>query len=116
MKTTEKAPSWTEYYTVDAAAECLPYEKFLPVDYTGDLYAKLWQLLNDAKNPTPSGGDGSGGTVETPDGRLGDYDDSLSAVWNQLTNAEQKALNHGYEKEHGFDYSAAIDAAYGVEL
>ena len=55
-------PQSLEYMTADEAAECVPYH-----DPTGALYTVLWGFLADAKNPTPHGGDGSNGTVETPE-------------------------------------------------
>ena len=113
-KTTEKAPEWSEWFSLDAVAECLSYQKFLPVNYTGDLYSKLWRLQHAAKNPSPIGGDGTGGTTETPDGRIGNYDDSLSSVWKDLTGAERFALNCAYAKEHGTDIDAILENAYGV--
>jgi hypothetical protein len=86
------APEWCNYWSCDAAAECLGYKRYLPEDYSGDLYSRLWELKSLAGTPTPLGGDGTGGTVETPDGRLGKYDDTLASVWSLLSDVERAAL------------------------
>lgn len=88
-------PSELELYTADEIAECF--------DGIGKpLYAKLWKLLSEAKNPTPLGGDGSNGTVETPDGRLDSRnDDKMVNLWVKLTQDERGIIIASYEKEHG---------------
>ena len=63
-------PERLKYWTADEVAECVPFESILGKEAGDALYCKLWQILSEAKNPTPLGGDGSNGTVETPDGRL----------------------------------------------
>ena len=100
-----KVPQGLEFWTADAVAECLSYSKFLPDDYPGGwttLYSKLWSFLSTAQNPTPLGGDGTGGTVETPDGRLDlRNDDKASHWWKRLTDVEQAAIRAAYAAECG---------------
>ncbi len=84
-------------WTADQIAECLSYDKYLPKD--NGLYAKLWKILGDASNPTPLGGDGSNGTVQTPSERHDEeHDDKAPAFWSQLTHGEQKALLLAYRE------------------
>ena len=86
-----KLPDGLEYWTADEVAECL--------SVPDALYSRLWQLLSEAKRPTPLGGDGSGGTVETPDARLSlDNDDKMQFVWNKLTKRERIQLTVAYNK------------------
>ncbi len=99
MSNTNTPPDWAQYWTCDQVAECLPYQRHLPADYDGDLYSRLWELASLADTPTPQGGDGSNGTVETPCGRMGNYDDKLGSVWNLLTPVEQKAIVTAKEME-----------------
>ena len=84
------------YWTADEIAECLDFGKYLKT-YNLDwipTYNKLWSFVNNASNPTPLGGDGSDGTVETPCGRLSlDNDDKPHAWWDKLTDAEKWAIN-----------------------
>jgi hypothetical protein len=83
-----------EYWTADEVAECLPLRD-------DDLYGKLWKILNDAANPTPSGGDGSDGTVEFPDARYSlDNDDKAGHWWSKLTGDEQAKINSAYEEDN----------------
>ena len=86
-------PQGLETWTADEVAECL--------DGIGvDLYRKLWGILDEAKNPTPLGGDGSNGTVETPDGRLdNNNDDKAAHWWGKLTDEEQGVIVQSYDKE-----------------
>lgn len=87
-----KMPEGLEYWTADEVAECLYPSK--------EICAKLWSFLDDAKNPTPQGGDGSNGTVETPDMRLDlDNDDKAAHWWGRLTEDEQKLVLKAYLKE-----------------
>tara|TARA_Y100001963_G_C6609998_1_gene366570 strand:- start:253 stop:528 length:276 start_codon:yes stop_codon:yes gene_type:complete len=88
-------PDGLTYWTADEVAECL--------DGIGqDIYRKLWNILSEAKNPTPLGGDGSNGTVETPDGRMDlDNDDKAMHWWDKLTEDEQKVVATAYIKERG---------------
>ena len=90
-----KMPDGLEYWTADEVAEC-------PSGIGPDLYRKLWDILNAATNPTPLGGDGSNGTVETPDGRLDlDNDDKAGHWWAKLTVAEQTTIATAYTAERG---------------
>ena len=93
-----KIPNGLEYWTADEVAECLPYESYLPADMKGGyLYVKLWGFLESAENATPLGGDGSNGTVETPDGRWDlDNDDKAARWWSKLTNVEADAIAKAY--------------------
>ena len=96
-------PEGLDYWTADQVAECLPYASHLPADYAGGwtaLYARLWSFLAAAEHPTPLGGDGSDGTVETPDGRLDlDNDDKAAHWWGRLTPVEQAAIRDAYHAE-----------------
>jgi len=86
-------PSVLELWTADEVAECLEYEKHLTKDEADGLCKKLWLFLSEAKNPTPLGGDGSNGTVETPYDRLGlSNDDKAGHWWSRLTKKEQAAI------------------------
>ena len=100
-----KVPQGLEFWTADTVAECLSYSKFLPDDYPGGwttLYSKLWSFLSTAQSPTPLGGDGTDGTVETPDGRLDlRNDDKASHWWKRLTDVEQAAIRAAYAAECG---------------
>ena len=88
-----KMPAGLEYMTADTVAETVPY-----ADVNNHLYNKLWGFLKDAKNPTPLGGDGSNGTVETPDGRLDlANDDKAGHWWHKLTESEQKNIAQAWE-------------------
>lgn len=91
-----RIPAGLEYWTADEIAECLPFEAHLPKPAADALARKLWGFL-ESDNPTPAGGDGSDGTVETPDGRrdLGNTD-KPRAFWGQLTPAEQTAIATAY--------------------
>ena len=108
--TTIKMPDGLTYWTADAVAECLDSHKYLPdgyIDehYGGDkwcLYRRLWKAEHDATNPTPLGGDGSNGTVETPDEQLDeDNDDKAPHWWSSLTTVEQSAIAAAYVAEFG---------------
>mgnify|MGYP004108585197 CR=1 FL=1 len=98
-----KMPEGLEYWTADEVAECIGYPSYLPVEYEWKkLYVKLWGFLESAENATPLGGDGSNGTVETPDGRLDlDNDDKAAHWWSKLTNVEANAIAQAYIKEAG---------------
>ena len=88
-------PEGLKYWTADEVAECLS-------GIGPDLYRKLWDILAEAKNPTPLGGDGSNGTVETPDGRLDeDNDDKAPHWWSKLTAAEQVTIRDAYTADFG---------------
>lgn len=78
-------PEGLAYWTADEVAECLGYWQHLPEERARALYGWLWRTLSDASNPTPLGGDGTNGTVETPDGRLDlDNDDKAGHWWARL--------------------------------
>jgi hypothetical protein len=88
-------PEGLKYWTADEVAECLS-------GIGPDLYRKLWDILSAAKNPTPLGGDGSNGTVETPDGRLDlGNDDKAGHWWAKLTPAEQVTIRDAYTADFG---------------
>jgi hypothetical protein len=87
------------YMTADEVAECVEYQGYLPATY-GDwrkLYSRLWAISSEAKNPTPLGGDGSNGTVETPCGRLSLDNDDKAAHWiGKLDEVEQDAIAEAF--------------------
>ena len=90
-----KMPEGLEYWTADEVAECMEYQKHLPSEYGGweKLHRKLWSFLEEAKSPTPLGGDGSNGTVETPCGRQDlQNDDKAGHWWGRLAIVEQEAI------------------------
>ena len=94
-------PEDLEYWTADEVAECLPYQPHL-TDRGAALYRKLWRILSEAQNPTPLGGDGSDGTVETPCGRWSEKnDDKTPHWWAHLDPAEQRAIELAYRSEYG---------------
>jgi hypothetical protein len=85
-------PETLTYWTADEVAECLPISR--------ELSGKLWEILDDAQNPTPLGGDGSDGTVELPCGRLDlDNDDKAGHWWGRLSAAEQAEVAEALKKE-----------------
>ncbi len=87
-------PDGLTYWTADEVAECLPYLE-------DSLRQRLWEIASKAENPTPIGGDGSSGTVETPDGRLDiDNDDKAIQWWGRLTRWEQEAICKAYDDDH----------------
>tara|TARA_R100000808_G_scaffold24757_1_gene58065 strand:+ start:1243 stop:1557 length:315 start_codon:yes stop_codon:yes gene_type:complete len=95
-------PSGLELWTADEVAECLSYHDFhVDGDQGGwALYSKLWGFLDDAKNPTPMGGDGSDGTVETPCGRLSrSNDDKALHWWSALNDDDKEAIIKAHAKE-----------------
>jgi len=96
-----KMPDGLEYWTCDKVAECLPYQQYIPgKQEQRELYRKLWSFLEESENPTPLGGDGSNGTVETPDGRLAlDNHDKANQWWFKLTNIEAVAISRAYKEE-----------------
>ena len=91
-------PSGLESWTADEVAECLSLRY---AEDSNALYRKLYETLACATNPTPLGGDGEGGTVEEPAGRLGDYDDKAPKWWRHLSTADQRAIAKAYEEEFG---------------
>lgn len=110
-----KNPEWTTTYTLDEAAECLPYHETLRVLLGHEkgtqeghrLYGILWELLEgtDEETRAPKGGDGSEGTVETPAERLeeimGGSSDCLANHWDRLEDLHQRALDEAWRKEWG---------------
>lgn len=86
-----RCPEGLNYWTADEVSECLGVSK--------ETRIHLWKLLSEANNPTPLGGDGSNGTVETPDGRLSlDNDDKMINVWGKLTLGERVEIIRAYGK------------------
>ena len=93
-------PEGMEYTTADEAAECLSYSHHLPEGEGDVLYRRLWEILGEATSPTPTGGDGTDGTVECPGDRLSlDNDDKAGHWWSKLTYAQQEALAKAYYEE-----------------
>lgn len=98
MTTTTTMPKGLQYWTADEVAECLEYDRYLDKQASDALYARLWNFLSEAENPTPPGGDGSEGTVEYPCGRQGlANDDKTHHWWGRLTDAERGAISQAYE-------------------
>lgn len=96
MTASVEIPSGMEYSTADEIAECLSFP-----DPDGRLYRKLWSFLSDSANPTPLGGDGTDGTVETPDGRTDlANDDKTRHWWHRLDAIDQQTLATAYENEY----------------
>lgn len=103
-------PPALEYWTADEVANCLSYNQHLPPGYAAANYggskwglcSRLEEIACSAENPTPMGGDGSNGTVETPDGRLDlGNDDKAGHWWHLLAPAEQQAIAAAYAAEYG---------------
>ena len=95
-----RMPEGLTIWTLDEVAECLPYQPH--IDNWQGLYAKLYGLLREAKNPTPQGGDGSNGTVEEPSGRWNkENDDKAPHWWGRLNDDEQTAITKAWEDEYG---------------
>ena len=89
----DSMPGALEYYTADTVAECVDYHEHLSKEQARALCSKLWNFVTEAENPTPIGGDGSDGTVETPDGRLDlDNDDKAGHWWSRLDQHEKEAI------------------------
>jgi len=96
-----KCPVALEHWTADEVAECIPYED----DDKHTLAKKLWGFLHDAKNKTPSGGDGTDGTVEYPDARYNpENDDKAPHWWGKLTDDEKLLIIAGWTKDFGDIY------------
>jgi len=101
---TTKIPDGLDRWTADEVAECLDYDEHLPADYGcwTKLARKLHDILAEAQNPTPLGGDGSNGTAETPDGRLDpNNDDKAAHWWDRLDPVEQAAITAAFAAEMG---------------
>jgi len=86
-------PPCYELKTADQIAETVDYHRWLQGDDARDLHSQLWCIQAECRLPTPLGGDGSAGTVETPDGRLNDEnDDKTPHWWNRLSTHHQAAI------------------------
>lgn len=97
-----RMPSGLRLWTASEVVECLPLCDFLDRPEKEILEAKLYRFHRDAKDPTPLGGDGSDGTVETPCGRLDDRnDDKAPHWWMKLTISQQRAVADAYLQEFG---------------
>jgi len=87
-----ECPEELKLWTADECAECLPISR--------DLGRILYGFLDEASNPTPLGGDGSNGTVETPDGRLSEAnDDKIVNLWGKLNKEQQLDLIEAAKKD-----------------
>ena len=86
---------YLEFWTADEVCECLSFQKHMPEGINRESTdRKLWSFVAEANNPTPLGGDGSDGTVETPCGRLNpDNDDKAPHWWGNLEDYEKIAIN-----------------------
>jgi hypothetical protein len=88
-------PAALKSWTADEVAECLDLD--LGKAQRRRLYGKLWSFVSEAEaagTATPLGGDGSDGTVETPDGRLDPEDtDKAPHWWGRLDPHEQAAIS-----------------------
>ena len=92
-------PAAIALWTADEVAEVL-YPYALPEGEAKVLLNRLWEFVGDAKNPTPLGGDGTNGTVETPDGRMDpSNDDKAWAWWSKLTDKQRSGISRAIEKE-----------------
>lgn len=69
-----KVPAQIAYWTPDAVAECL--------DVTHETYTELWGVLNNPLfKSRPQGGDGTDGSIETPD----DFSGNMIDAWPHLS-------------------------------
>ena len=93
-------PKSVQHVSASTCAECLNYWGWLPREEARALYTKLWDIQNGALSPTPLGGDGSSGTVETPS-EQDPGDDTGSHWWSLLTKKEQAALAAAALEEWG---------------
>ena len=92
-------PAGLECWTADEVAESIDYWTHLTREEAEMLHGKLWGFLAEAKNATPLGGDGSDGTVETPDGRLSlKNDDKAGHWWARLNDRERAAILLGFTR------------------
>jgi hypothetical protein len=91
-----RMPDCLTYCTADEVAETMTFEKHLSEAAGEALYSKLWSFVNEAAKAgkqTPIGGDGTGGTVETPEQRLDlDCTDKAGHWWKKLDQDEQQAI------------------------
>lgn len=91
MSPTIEIPAALTYWTADDVANCCTFGG--TVDERNSLRAKLNGFTNLAVNPTPFGGDGSGGTVEEPAGRLDlSNDDKIGHWWGALSEFDQHMI------------------------
>ncbi len=100
-------PKQFVYWTADEIENCIDPTG----EYDGALTEEQWHaVMNklaaftceaiDAGTATPLGGDGSNGTVETPDGRLDPANtDKAPHWWHRLEAFEQRAYCLAYNKE-----------------
>lgn len=73
-----KMPSQLEYWTAHEVAECLTTG--------GDLYARLYEIQNNATNPTPV-------WTQYPEDKLSlNNDDKAGHWWHLLTPQEQQMI------------------------
>lgn len=84
-----------EHWRATDVSECLDLGDY---DASIPLRTKLWDIYHNAEMVTPEGGDGSDGTVETPDGQMGDFGDKAPQWWGRLTDKEKTTVNAGIEK------------------
>lgn len=90
MELPEQLEGW---WRADEVAHCLPIST--------DLSNKIMNFYDEFENPTPLGGDGSNGTVETPDGQDDpDNDDKIEHWWGKLNDAEQREIFDAFKKEY----------------
>ena len=81
-------PEGLSYWTPDEVAECLD-------GVSDSTYVRLWAILDELEasgKAVPVGGDGSGGTIETPPEPDAFKSGKMAAVWDRLTEAEQIEL------------------------
>lgn len=101
-------PSLIECWTADEVAECLSYQKYMSEGEGIDLSHKLWQFVDEAEKPTPLGGDGTNGTVETPEERLDpSNDDKTPHWWDRLSREEKDAIARAVKDEYS-EYSDEV--------
>lgn len=89
MSTETNAPDWTNWYTVDAAAECIEYQDHLPAGQDWrDLYRKLWSYV-PAEDVAPEVRENLTSQAEYLDATPCP---TLADVWDDLTDMEQVAF------------------------
>ena len=88
-------PAGLTYWAAHQVAECVDYKSV-------GLYERLWKIQEGSDNPPPSGGDGSDGTVETPDSQLDlSNDDKPQHWWGLLAYEEQEDIATAFLKDYG---------------
>ncbi len=83
-------PDEIEFMTADEIAETMNVNQ--------ETYSALWNIVTDAKNTKPLGGDGSGGTVEWPEA-TNHHDDQPKYFWAKLNCAARQDIVCAVEKE-----------------